>query len=1584
VPERGRQALTALLAVGAFALALTGAPAQAATGHLFLSQLTEAPPGTPLQEPQGAAVDGEGNVFVVDSVADRIDVYQPSGAFKTQFGQGVLAGDVRGVAVDNSTGFVYVADTGLDEVDVFKPNGSGGYQLLSRWNGAGTPSKHFGQVVGVAVNASAGKVYVSDSIENQIDVFEASAPGPEEAQEGSFLSALKSGATEEVGGLAVNESSGQLYVADVGWVDVFEASGKLETKIKGGGTPPKTLEPVGVGVDPATGDVYVADASANVVDQFDSSGAWIGWLVVAAGKPFGEVSGVAIAPTGHSNAGDVYVTDAGRAAVDVFGPSGVVPSVKTLKASSIERATAPFFVATLKGKINPEGIEAKYHFEYDEAEKVETTGEFEFSTPIVSAGSGSTEVAVSAVATELKPETEYFFRIVGENANGTSYGSTGSELLTTGSFVTPPAVTGVTTLAATNIEPTGATLNGSLEPEGLATEYHFEYGQTTAYGKSTPTVGTNSGSLTAVEAAIAELRENTTYHFRLVASNEWGTTFGVDRQFATSGPPRIGAVATKPITHTTATIRATINPDQLETKYHFEYGETTAYGSNGPEESIPAGTSPVEKSLELTGLKLATTYHFRVVASNSAGETVGPDQEFTTVLIESESAIDITKDCEEPDCATLQAQINPLGTPTTFHFEYGETTSYGTSTGEESAGSGETDQVEQVTINGLSPSTTYHYRVVAKVEGLGVGFGADRTFVTPPSGAEFKLPDGREWEMVSPPNKRGGFIEGISRIGGAVQSSEDGNSIAYVVDGPIVEDAEGNRSPEVQQALSTRNSSGWASQEIVSRHTAAFGVRSGVPPEFYVFSGDLSLSLAQPFPYGLSNLAEPPLAPPTSEAERGHQEKTIYLRADPPIAPGAADEQIYAEAVSEGNKLGEELGEPNTPGFLPLITAANVAPGTEFGGTALSGQSVELTVAPLDATPDLTHVIITSSKALLGEGSAAGLYEWSGGQLHFVSVLPGAEGPATDPELGFGAGQRAHQVGTNFRHAISDDGSRVVWTNAGSSSSEGGFDGLGHLYLRDMSKGETLQLDAPEAGIAEAPFGRAMFQTASADGSKVFFTDTEQLTADSSAGQEIEGEVARPDLYECEIEVEAGKLKCKLSDLTADQTPGESAAVQGVVLGASDDGSSVYLVANGVLTTTPNARGETAAPGACTRKAQAPPPPGTTCNLYLLHNDGSKWTTTFIARLSSEDAPVWHNPNLTALLLIDTAARVSPNGGYLAFMSNRRLTGYDNTDVNEETGRHADEEVFLYSAETNEVKCVSCDPTGARPRGVADVSIAGEGAGLVADREELWVTENNPGIAHWLAGNIPGWTPLFINGAIRQSRYLSDQGRLFFNAASSIVPEARGHTRSETIEKKQASVGVTKVYEFEQNGQGSCTDAGGCVALISEPASDRESAFMDASASGDDVFFLTASPLLPEDQDSAFDVYDARVCGSSCLPTIPPPPPKCTETNTCRPGEFPAPSFGPPASSNLSTPGNLTGTTKPPPAPPSTPTLTRAQKLAKALKACRKKPHKTKAQRRRRAKCVAKARKAYGARSAALRARHHRRHHASRTARRRS
>jgi len=200
-------------------------------------------------------------------------------------------------------------------------------------------------------------------------------------------------------------------------------------------------------------------------------------------------------------------------------------------------------------------------------------------------------------------------------------------------IVTPP--TGpptVTTNPAAFIASFSAMLKGSLNPDGLSTTFHFQYGTTTSYGLTTaPQTQTGDTSLN-VSAGISSLTANTTYHFRIAASNSAGTTYGTDRTLTTltmTGPP---VVTTKPATDVSAplaTLNGKLDPHGLSTTVYFQYGTTTSYGSRTPNQ-IKTGNNYQNVLASISDLTAGTTYHFRIVATNSAGTRVGGDRTFTT------------------------------------------------------------------------------------------------------------------------------------------------------------------------------------------------------------------------------------------------------------------------------------------------------------------------------------------------------------------------------------------------------------------------------------------------------------------------------------------------------------------------------------------------------------------------------------------------------------------------------------------------------------------------------------------------------------------------------------------------------------------------------------------------------------------------------------------------------------------------------------------------------------------------------------------------------------------------------------------
>jgi hypothetical protein len=967
--------------------------------------------------------------------------------------------------------------------------------------------------------------------------------------------------------------------------------------------------------------------------------------------------------------------------------------------------------------------------------------------------------------------------------------------------------------------------------------------------------------------------------------------------FGVESLPAVSTEKASSVTSTSAVLNGLVDPEGVlllegGEGCRFEWGETEAYGHVvSCEESaaqIGKGSVPVEVHAKLTGLQPGGTVHFRFVAANEHGVEKGGDLVFGPPVLESESVLSVSS-----TSATFQVQADMKNVAGSFHFDYGRDAGYGQSTVEGGLAEGGSGQVGSVHVQNLQPSTVYHFRVVV-VNQLGVVEGVDRSFMTQGAGSTLVLPDGRQWEQVSPVDKHGARLLPIL-VQGLLQAAASGGAISYPASLPTEGGAQGYF--EVEQLFSRRGATGWGSEDVSLPHSGPVGTVLGAGSEFRLFSEELSSVVIEPFGHFTS------LAPCVSPLD---SERTPYIR-------------------SNNTPCGGRMGT-----YEPLLTSEDVLPGAEFGGsTTHNPYTGEAHV--VDASGDLSHVLLDSSvgltpppkagengKGVFHEGHSE-LYEWSAGKpagetLQPVSVLPN-DTFASSSVLGYKS--------NNARGAVSSDGTRVVWSGESKL--------VLHLYDRDMVAGSTIMVDTPQAAcVASKECGDGLvgpvFQFASRDGSLVFFTDTQRLTANA-------GVAGKADLYVCEILEGA----CVLSDLSATGAgSGSGADVQGLLPGASEDGSSVYFVANGVL-----AAG--ASQGTCDR---AESPSGATCNLYVERRGGAGWEAPrLVGVLGGEDWPDWKGALGAGAGLGELMARVSGDGRFLAFMSDRSLTGYDNRDA--VTGL-PDEEVFLYDAQgsggAGRLVCASCNPTGARPVGVEYKKLQN---GLTGSEASGFRASQG------IAASVPGWTS-FKNGEARyQSRYLSAQGRLFFASSDALVPQDINNNED--------------VYEFEPAGIGDCTTAsstfseasGGCASLISSGTADGESGFLDASATGGDVFFLTGERLVSSDVDTAVDLYDARACsaGSPCV-SYPAAPPACTTADGCRAAPTPQPAiFGSPSSATFTGAGNTppggTGTvikkTRP---------LSAKQKLARALRAC----HKEK--RKRRALCERQAHKRYAAKQA--------------------
>jgi hypothetical protein len=629
-----------------------------------------------------------------------------------------------------------------------------------------------------------------------------------------------------------------------------------------------------------------------------------------------------------------------------------------------------------------------------------------------------------------------------------------------------------------------------------------------------------------------------------------------------------------------------------------------------------------------------------------------------------------------------------------------------------------------------------------------------------------------------------------------------------------------------------------------------------------------------------------PLTPPTPQAPPNALAKITYAFS------GDLSQTVLRvplQQLTEGAPAGVyNLYVRQMDGRYSLVTANAPSEPPQAGcGNCFEKQDVP---AFAGASSDFSHVIFEANGSLLPEAPGGGvenLYETVAGHVSLIGILP----DGTVPSRGSTAGGGINAVNGStheLEHAISADGSRVLLEAV---ADEGGPDPqqAGDTELFDRIDGSsTVEISAPAPGAQPSSCETeericdpqpAKFWAASEDGSIVYFTSKAALTKESRTGSE-QGENPGNDLYR--YDVDTGTLV----DLTvdADKEDLDGADVLGVA-GASTDGSYVYFVATGKLASG-NTRGVEPTRGLP--------------NLYVWHESAeAAKRLQFIATLHAPDeTEEEHIEELAAGQQFpyhsdvadwtsrptESQAYVTPDGRHLAFMSVDPLTGYENKD--RLTGE-ADHEVFEYSAETSQLVCASCDPGGASPLGSAFV-----GAKL-GER---------------------------VSTPFHQPRSLSDDGsRLFFSSPDPLVPGLPG--------------GSVKVFEYED----------GAVQLISSVEDGGEGMFLDASASGNDVFFATTEQLAPTDIDELADVYDARVDGG--LPALSTSA-RC-QGGSCQEPLGPSSSFPAPISSSFVGPGNLA-------APPHA-RLTRKQLLSRAIERC---SHLKSTKRR--AACVAAAQRRYG------------------------
>jgi hypothetical protein len=659
--------------------------------------------------------------------------------------------------------------------------------------------------------------------------------------------------------------------------------------------------------------------------------------------------------------------------------------------------------------------------------------------------------------------------------------------------------------------------------------------------------------------------------------------------------------------------------------------------------------------------------------------------------------------------------------------------------------------------------------------------------------AALALADCRAYELVSPGSIASLGEKSVIENGGG-KSSPDGNALSYFSRYP----AEGSDTSS-ETWLSRRTATGWSLSNVDPQMTPSptekacspgVGLSEGL--DAIVLSAGGNLQTAQEVGTGECGVPEEELVP--------------------------GEPRGYANLYVRRGSGPYELVNPAPVGVSPENAT--------FQG----------------ASADLGHVVFSERAELaLDSNAESDLFEWSEGAVREIGILP--DGTHVSAELSAGSPNWAETL-TGFRayglapisHAVSADGEMVYFESNGSlylrknAGQAPAFD-ANCLTTAEPNLACTVQVDRSFGASPPGP-GGGVFQFAARDGGRVFFTSDHALTASSTA------QAGKPDLYEYNVNKAGAKA---LTDLTA-VGQGEPANVRGFS-GGSDDGSHLYFVARGVLTgPQENSEGEVAL-------AREP-------NLYLVNNG----KLTYVATLSTwETAPPggegggpdrcnwWEAISLGGTGCMQ--ATWSPSGNYLLFSSRKALTGFDNTPAEGEgCGVFGDDdctELFLYDAETEELNCISCQPTGDRP---------------VGDTKQIERIEfqrfGPPGVR-------------FLQRSVINS------GQVFFETLNPLSP---GDVN-----------GSQDVYEYDA----------GVTSLISSGTATGGSGFVDASADGRDVFFITSEGLVRADGDGTPSVYDARVDGGFTEPPLPPDP--CGGERTCR-----APA-GPPAPATHSGTSSVSG-----------------------------------------------------------------------------
>jgi hypothetical protein len=1323
-------------------------------------------------------------------------------------------------------------------------------------------------------------------------------------------------------GLAVDESNGNIFLNDGGSanaIDIFGAEGGhpvgVASPYRITGFNFEGSEPTGIDIDHSSppsvshGAIYTTDIANSKIKKFvRNPGTELyeaaGELVAGPGEePLDEPLGLAV-----DKKGDVFVSDFFPPDIIEFGPTGT--ELKRFDATpTVGFPSALAFDAA--GDLFVESYSNSSVYEYP----ANGSGEIEPSvhTKVLNANSGARGIAVNTAtnrlfisfgnhvneydAATLTKTMEFGANFLSGASRVAVNASTGRIYVSNGSpasivvFGDPVTIPTVETTAATEVSIGKATLNGSVNPENIAvTECKFEYGTSTAYGHEASCEGAipTDGNEHEVSAKLTGLLGETQFHFRIVATNANGKSIGTDKTFVT--PAAVLVSEATNLTGTHATLHGTDFPANLAvTECKFEYGQNFSFNHSVPcAQAIPTDDGEHNVSAAVNHLlPNGAFYQFRLAVTNSEGTFRSATGFFSTP--------ETTKTSPASNRTTTAAKLNGTVDPdevalTECKFEWGPTNSYGNSVPCTPAfGSIPADtntHAVSASIGGLTPSSAYHYRLVtATVDGVSKGQDVlfhslgpllEKVAVSFPS---MTSTTATIEALVNPQGQGTSYrFEYVTQA----QFDESGYAAAEVAPKVVTGVGHGEENVQITQLITGLTPATHYHVRIVINSLG--GTVTGPDLTFATFPKE-----SLPTPGSCSNEKF------RTEASASLPDCRAYEQASPIDKDGTdVGGDMWHTAVSPNGDavlMQDNSGIPGGTGTLqfPTFVARRGATNWSTTGTLIPPQfgergginafTPDLKLFFNDATrvgvhsqaSDIIHDLpngtyqeifpyqngfgvdfnyigastddselffdtrFDSVPVTSGPGPASTssfrnnsyVFEPETGELTLAGVLPAAEGgqaPVGGSEIG------SSSYFNQAHHAMSTNGDQVVFT-AGSPDA---------LYLRKGLGGanpETVKVSESEKTNGGGPGGTdshgplpAYFWDATPDGKLIFFTSQEELTNNANTGPTAAGS----DLYAYDTESE------ELTDLTVDNGDVNGAGVQGVV-GVSEEGNRIYFGANGDLD-----GGGPAVAGNCHQSSEINWTGS--CSLYLWEEG----EITFIAPLhmSSNDWALWQqaegpgfgNPPQNRI----PAGMVSADGSSIVFRTSQQLTNYDN----EGTG-----EYYRYHVGEPGVLCITCSPTGAPENGTPQLSSVSIGASQF------------------------GTQPFIL-------RNLSASGnQFFFETTDKLVPS---DTNGDV--KCPFSGGFNfdgpdcqDVYEWEADGAGSCHaegGLGGCYYLVSTGKEATPAFFSDASTSGNDVMIFSHLGLVPQDQDSLADIYDASV-GGGLAAQHPVTPPHC-EGEGCR------------------------------------------------------------------------------------------------------